>query len=113
MSQTGRQRPTPRLRSSPGVRSRVAVLARDERWRAGDYLDAELRRAVERLKVEAAKPAAGPTEAGERLRTLWRWMNAYALAGGAVPIDFPQQYLVEMLGVRTLSGRPEDARSRP
>ena len=29
---------------------------------------------------------------------------------GAVPIDFPQEYLVEILGVRTLSGRPEDAR---
>ena len=75
-----------------------------------DYLDAELRRAVERLKTEASRPAADFDQARERLQTLWRWMNAYALAGGAVPIDFPQEYLVEILGIRTLSGRPEDAR---
>jgi hypothetical protein len=75
-----------------------------------DYLDAELRRAVERLKTEAPRPAADFDQARARLQTLWRWMNAYALAGGAVPIDFPQEYLVEILGTRTLSGRPEDAR---
>ncbi len=101
-------------RTGAAVASVVGVLALV--WAAtrggaqDDYLDADLRRAVEQLEIDAAKPAAEPTEAGERLRTLWRWMNAYALAGGAVPIDFPQQYVVEMLGVRTVSGRPEDVR---
>jgi hypothetical protein len=75
-----------------------------------DYLDAELRRAVERLKVESPRVSSNPTDAGERLRLLWRWMNAYALTGGAVPVDFPQQYLVEILGVRMISNRPEDQR---
>jgi Protein of unknown function (DUF3604) len=76
----------------------------------GDYLDPELRRAVERLKVDAARPAANAAEAGDRMRVLWRWANAHALAGGALPIDLPQKYVVEMLGVRSVSGRPEDAR---
>src|SRR5262245_6979670 len=73
-----------------------------------DYLDSELRAAVEQLKVDASRPATDTSQARERLRLLWRWMNAYALAGGAVPVDFPQQYLVEILGVRATSGRPED-----
>ncbi len=54
-------------------------------------------------------PVTDAGQASERLRLLWRWMNAYALAGGAVPVDFPQQYVVEMLGVRAVSGKPEDA----
>ena len=56
----------------------------------GDYLNPDLRRRVERLKVEARESAADIETLAARLDTLWRWANAYSLTGGPFPDGFPQ-----------------------
>ena len=56
----------------------------------GDYLSPDLRRRVERLKVEARESAADIETLAARLDTLWRWANAYSLTGGPFPDGFPQ-----------------------
>jgi hypothetical protein len=54
-----------------------------------DPIDPTLRARVERLKAEAGTPTDSPAELAQRLRTLWEWSNAHALAGGVLPLDFP------------------------
>src|SRR6185503_16167485 len=54
---------------------------------AQDPLPADLRARVEQLKREVA---AGPTTAANvesRAAVLWEWTNAFALAGGMVPVN--------------------------
>jgi len=55
----------------------------------GDYLTPELRAAVEKLKADVAKaPTTGETVA-DRATVLWSWANAYAVAGGYLPVNLP------------------------
>jgi hypothetical protein len=55
----------------------------------GDYLDVETRRAVEELKAAVqAEPTTDATGA-ERALVLFDWINAYARAGGYVPVNAP------------------------
>ena len=54
---------------------------------AQDYLDPELRTRVEALKADVARIPSSRANAGERARTLWRWINAYALTGRYVPVN--------------------------
>ncbi len=69
-----------------------------------DPLGPELRARVELLKAEAGTPTAAPEELMERLRTLWVWSNAYALAGGVLPLDFPAGVAAAN---RALRGNPD------
>jgi hypothetical protein len=56
---------------------------------ARDPLSAELRAEVEALvQAVAGEPTTAAT-APSRSQTLWRWANAFALAGGVVPTDLP------------------------
>ena len=54
---------------------------------AQDYLDPDLRARVEALKADVASTPSSRANAGERARTLWRWINAYALSGRYVPVN--------------------------
>ena len=54
-----------------------------------DYLSAELRAAVQNLKSEMAAQPTNPENARSRAMVAWKWLNAYARAGGRVPIDLP------------------------
>lgn len=54
---------------------------------AQDYLDPELRARVEALKADAAQVPSNRANAEARARTLWRWINAYALSGRYVPVN--------------------------
>ncbi len=54
---------------------------------AEDYLDPELRTRVEALKADVASTPSNRANAGERARTLWRWINAYSLSGRYVPVN--------------------------
>jgi Protein of unknown function (DUF3604) len=56
---------------------------------AKDTLPPDLRARVETLKRAAAAPPSSRAELEERIETLWLWGNAHALAGGALPVDFP------------------------
>ena len=58
-----------------------------QRGRENDYLSPELRETVETLKRAAR---AGPTSTANveaRLAALWKWINAYSLTGGPVPVN--------------------------
>ncbi len=62
-----------------------------DQWRhRDDYMDADLRASVERLKTEARMPTTDPEVLSDRLQTLWEWANAYSLTGGPIPGGFPQ-----------------------
>ncbi len=56
---------------------------------AEDYLTPELRLRVEGLKAEVASEPTTAATFRIRADTLWRWANAYALAGGVIPNDLP------------------------
>ena len=53
---------------------------------AEDYLDAELRAAVNLLQQDAAQPTT-LANYPQRSDILWRWANAFALNGGYVPVN--------------------------
>jgi hypothetical protein len=57
-----------------------------------DDLTPELRARVERLKVEVREPTTDPQILRERMDTLLEWADAFALAGGRIPIDFTYNY---------------------
>ena len=53
---------------------------------AEDYLDAELRAAVNLLQQDAAQPTT-LANYPRRSDILWRWANAFAVSGGYVPVN--------------------------
>ena len=54
---------------------------------AGDYLTPDLRARVEALKADAAIAPTDRNNAEERVRLMWQWVNAFALAGRYVPVN--------------------------
>jgi hypothetical protein len=82
----------------------TSVAAAESGLPTADYLTPELRERVEKLKAEAEVPSDSPDVLLDRLRTLWEWSNAYALAGGMLPIDHS---MAVSLANRVLSGRGE------
>ena len=57
--------------------------------RPDDYLSAELRAAVERIKADVASRPTDETTVAERARVLADWVDAYARGGGEVGLDGP------------------------
>lgn len=55
--------------------------------RADDYLSPELRERVEALKRDVATEPSNERNARERALVLFDWVNAYARAGGYVPVE--------------------------
>lgn len=55
--------------------------------RADDYLAPELRTRVENLKASVRESPTDQSTATERARTLFDWINAYAMSGGYVPVN--------------------------
>jgi len=55
--------------------------------RADDYLTPELRARVEALKQDIASSPSDERNSRERALVLFDWVNAYALAGGYVPVE--------------------------
>ncbi|MFL2519475.1 MAG: DUF3604 domain-containing protein [Candidatus Azotimanducaceae bacterium] len=53
---------------------------------AQDYLDAQLRAAVDELQQDAAQPTTLVNHS-QRSALLWRWANAFAVSGGYVPVN--------------------------
>lgn len=78
-----------------GTPSRLAI---------AEYMPAERRERVERLKREVAEAASTPETAKARARVLFDWMNDFALQGGLIPSDMPQ-----VLGA---AGKPEPVPAR-
>jgi hypothetical protein len=72
-----------------------------------DYLDPELRRAVESLKRDVAAQPTTPATLAERVDVLWRWVNAYALTGGPIPVNLPLEVSVVRWGVADGRGPDE------
>lgn len=54
---------------------------------AQDYMDPDLRERVESLKTGVALMPTTRTNLQERSAVLWDWANAYALAGGYLPVN--------------------------
>ena len=52
-----------------------------------DYMSAELRGEVEALKKDLRSGPTNPENFEPRMRTLWKWINAYSLTGGPVPVN--------------------------
>ncbi len=81
-----------------------AGCSRTEGQSRADYLNPELRSAVEKLE---AAVAAGPTSvenAPQHSATLWKWANAYSLEGGVIPVDLPSN--VRQVTLAALAKRP-------
>ena len=55
-----------------------------------DYLTAELRAAVEQLKLDVAARPTDETTVADRARVLADWVDAYALGGGEVGLEGPR-----------------------
>jgi hypothetical protein len=73
---------------------------------AEDYLDAALRTRVEELKRVVEREPTTANNYSERLDTLWDWANAFALAGGVLPMRLP--VLVATLGISVSDGNEPD-----
>lgn len=54
-----------------------------------DYLDPALRERVEQLKMDVERTPTDDGTASARARVLFDWLNAYAMAGGYVPVNAP------------------------
>ena len=54
-----------------------------------DPLSAELRRQVESFKAEGLEIATTADMLQQRSELLWRWANAWALAGHQLPVRLP------------------------
>src|SRR5688572_12361198 len=67
--------------------------------KSDDYLTADLRREVEALKRDAAREPTTHQTIGARTDVLWRWVNAYALTGGPVPVNLPLEVSVIRWGL--------------
>jgi hypothetical protein len=74
----------------------------------GDYLDVALRSRVEGLKRAVAQEPTTAANFSGRVNTLWNWANAYALAGGVLPMRLP--VLVATLGISVSDGAEPDPR---
>jgi hypothetical protein len=72
-----------------------------------EYLSADLRREVEALKRDVTREPTTPATLGARTDVLWRWLNAYALTGGPVPVNLPQEVTVIRWGLADQRG-PEE-----
>jgi hypothetical protein len=72
-----------------------------------DFLSAELRREVEALKKDVAREPTTPATLDARTGILWRWVNAYALTGGPVPVNLPQEVAVIRWGLDDKRGPGE------
>ena len=57
---------------------------------AEDYLSPALRAQVESLKADVDAIPSNRANAAARARTLWQWINAYALTGRYVPVNATQ-----------------------
>lgn len=58
---------------------------------ARDYLAPELRVLVDQLKREVETQPTTAQNVAARGMLVWRWMNAYALSGGQLPVNATQQ----------------------
>ena len=67
--------------------SAFLVLACTLATNAQDYLDPELREEVDNLVRSVEETPTNSQNVRERAATLWRWTNAWALAGHFVPVN--------------------------
>ncbi len=74
---------------------------------AGDYLTADLRARVEKLKADLEAEPGNPTNLPARALTLWDWANAYALDGGYLPVNITQAVAVVFAYQDRVATRPE------
>ena len=76
--------------------------------RQGDYLAPALRDEVAALKQDAVQRPTTAANLEGRLNTLWAWVNAYSLTGGAVPVNATLQIAsaYRSLEAMRLSGTP-------
>src|SRR5688572_1939743 len=84
------QRPEARQRTE----ERRQAPAQTAATQPDDYLTADLRREVEALKRDVAREPTTHATIGARTDVLWRWVNAYALTGGPVPVNLPLEVTV-------------------
>ena len=75
----------------------------------GDYLDTELRAAVEELQSDVAATPTDETTIAERAEVLADWADAYALAGGEVGLEGPRVRLRATLPPRGPAARRASA----
>ena len=68
-------------------------------WAKSDADVAMLRREVEALKRDVAAAPTTLETLDARTDVLWRWVNAYALTGGPVPVNLPQEVAVIRWGL--------------
>lgn len=88
------------LLAGGSLTTRSALAAND------DYLSPDLRSRVEKLKADATYLPTDQLSLAERSRTLWQWANAWALNGGALPVNLTQT-------VAAVTGYPELTRQLP
>ena len=74
-----------------------------------DYLDPELRAAVEQLQSDVAATPTDETTIAERAGVLADWVDAYALGGGEVGLDGPRVRLQATLPPRGPAARRQSA----
>jgi hypothetical protein len=67
-----------------------------------EYLSPELRGQVEQLKRDVAATASRKENGPRRAMVLWDWANAYAIAGGVLPVDLPA--LIARVGGQRITG---------
>ena len=65
---------------------------------AADYLSVDLRAAVDQLKLEVAASPTTTDTFQARAEVLWRWVNAFSLTGGYVPVNLTAVLRVETPG---------------
>jgi hypothetical protein len=75
----------------------------------GDYLNPELRAAVEQLQADVAATATDESTVADRAGVLADWADAYALAGGEVGLEGPRVRLQATLPPRGLAARRASA----
>ena len=78
--------PFPR-RYRPLYRLFAVVLALGAGAQTADYLDADLRARVEKLKADVTERPTDAGTAAERADVLWDWANAWALSGRYLPVN--------------------------
>lgn len=73
-----------------------------------DYLAPDLRQRVEQLKASLDTIPTNPTNAPERARLTWEWVNAYALNDGYVPVN-ATQVIASVLSAPSANSNLRDA----
>ena len=113
---TARRRARPRLprRSDPKRSSRPKSAGKLER-RLPRPSQATIslpisRREVEALKRDVAREPTTHATIGARTDVLWRWVNAYALTGGPIPVNLPLEVTVIRWGLADGRGPGRDHR---